>query len=392
MARRSLAVSSVARARRRAWRRSGGLGERHRTGGGGSRLGGQLTEDAAAVLVELVVGRLAAGELVEVDVVGVELGTVDAGELGLAADRHAAAAAHAGAVDHEGVQGDGRGDPIGTREIGHGLHHGHRADSVDRLRPRAVRGVEQALERRRDEAGLAEGAVFGGQQQLAGDGAELVAQHDIRGAAPADDGDELVAGAGQRLGERVEHGGAGAAAHTDDLAHLGDVRGPAERSGDVLQGLAGGHGHDVLRAAPYGLDDQGDGAGRRIVVGDREGDALAVGSGAHDDELSGLAGAGYARRQDDHAVQAGSDLFVAEDFEHVDLGFDGRAVATGPSPADGSPRPVRAKTLCDSRRHVPSYRRFAVRAIGRVGARWPPEHARPTTFVSPGSQGYHRGV
>ena len=64
------------------------------------------------MLVELVVGGLTSGELVEVDQVAVELGAVDTGELGLPADRHAAAAAHAGAVDHERVQRDDRLDAV----------------------------------------------------------------------------------------------------------------------------------------------------------------------------------------------------------------------------------------------------------------------------------------
>ena len=38
-----------------------------------------------------------------------------------------------------------------------------------------------------------------------------------------------------------------------------------------------------------------------------------------DDELTGLAGARHARRADDHAVELGGDLFVADDLEHVDL-------------------------------------------------------------------------
>ena len=40
-------------------------------------------------------------QVVEVDLVAVEVGAVDAGELDLVADLDAAAAAHAGAVDHD---------------------------------------------------------------------------------------------------------------------------------------------------------------------------------------------------------------------------------------------------------------------------------------------------
>ena len=105
----------------------------------------ELGHDPAAVLVELVVGGLAPGELVEVDQVAVELGAVDAGELGLAADGDAAAAAHAGAVDHDRVQRDDGLDAVLAREVGDGLHHGYGADGVDGLRPAAVLLVEDAL-------------------------------------------------------------------------------------------------------------------------------------------------------------------------------------------------------------------------------------------------------
>ena len=76
---------------------------------------------------------------------------------------------------------------------------------------------------------------------------------------------ELVAGPGERLGQREEDGRAGAAADADDPAAVLDLGGLAERPGDVAQGAAHGHGDDVLGAAADGLDDEGDGAG----LGDR---------------------------------------------------------------------------------------------------------------------------
>jgi hypothetical protein len=68
----------------------------------GLRLGCEetLVVPERAVLLALV-HRLAPHELVEVHFVGVELGTVHAREPRLARDAHAAAAAHAGRVDHD---------------------------------------------------------------------------------------------------------------------------------------------------------------------------------------------------------------------------------------------------------------------------------------------------
>ena len=318
------------------------------------------------MLVELVIGGLTAGELVEVDQVTVELGAVDAGELDLAAHRHAAAAAHAGAVDHERVERDDGLDAVGAGEIGDGLHHGHGADGVDGLRTVAVAGLEQTLERRGDEAGLAERTVFGGAHKLVREGAELVAQHDELLAAPADDGGQAVARLGEGLGQREQHGGADAAAHAHDAAEVGDVGGLAERPGDVAQGAAHRRRDDLLRGAPDRLDDEGDGARRGVVVGDRQGDALGPFADAHDDELAGFTGARHARRENVHAMELGGDLLVADDFEHADLVSDDRAVAAGPPSADGWPATVQADRPCD-RRHLTgnAYRRLGG-AAGRA--------------------------
>ena len=70
------------------------------------------------------VGAEAVREFGEVDLVAVEFGAVDAGEFRLAADGDAAAAAHAGAVHHDGVEGDDGGDVrravVAASEIGDG--------------------------------------------------------------------------------------------------------------------------------------------------------------------------------------------------------------------------------------------------------------------------------
>ncbi len=49
---------------------------------------------------------------VEIHAVRVEFRSVHAGEFALAVDQHAAAAAHAGAVDHDRVQADERADVL----------------------------------------------------------------------------------------------------------------------------------------------------------------------------------------------------------------------------------------------------------------------------------------
>ena len=60
-------------------------------------------------LLEVAIRRQPVCEHPEVDLVGVELGAVDAGVAGLAVDAHPAATAHAGAIDHDRVERHDRG-------------------------------------------------------------------------------------------------------------------------------------------------------------------------------------------------------------------------------------------------------------------------------------------
>jgi hypothetical protein len=81
--------------------------------------------------LERAVGGEPVGQLFEVDLVGVELGPVDAGEAHPSADGHPAPAAHPGPVDHDRVERHDRADAEGPRQFGHRLHHGHRSGGVD---------------------------------------------------------------------------------------------------------------------------------------------------------------------------------------------------------------------------------------------------------------------
>ena len=111
-------------------------------------------------------------EVVEVHLVRVEVGAVDARELDAVADLDAAAAAHAGAVDHHRVEAHDRADLAGPRDFGARLHHDRRADR-ERLVDVRVRGERlfHALGHEPLDAG---GAVVGADDELVADAAELV--------------------------------------------------------------------------------------------------------------------------------------------------------------------------------------------------------------------------
>ena len=109
------------------------------------------------------------------------------------------------------------------------------------------------------------------------------------------------------LGDRMDHGSAHAAADAKSPPARDQLRGHAERPGDVLESVARLERHEFARALAHGLDDQGNRARFRAGVGDGQRDAFGSGRPAHNDELtrapdlrdarSGDIKAGYVRAQ-----------------------------------------------------------------------------------------------
>ena len=110
--------------------------------------------------------------LVEIHEVAVEVGAIHAGELGLAAHGQAAAAAHAGAVDHDGVHGDDALEAVLLAGLDHKLHHDERTDGDDQVV--LVAGSHQLVEGSGDDALGAVAAIVGHDPQLVAAGLELV--------------------------------------------------------------------------------------------------------------------------------------------------------------------------------------------------------------------------
>ena len=80
-----------------------------------------------------------------------------------------------------------------------------------------------------------------------------------------------------------------------------ELRGTAERSGDVANRVAHLERHQILGRLANRLDDQRDRACLGVGVGDRQRDPLGAGPQANDDELAGLPDLGEAGRLDDEA-------------------------------------------------------------------------------------------
>jgi len=65
-----------------------------------------------ATFFRVVVGAIAVNDHVEIHQVPIEFGTINTGEFDFVSHLHTAAAAHASAIDHDGVETDGGWDPI----------------------------------------------------------------------------------------------------------------------------------------------------------------------------------------------------------------------------------------------------------------------------------------
>ena len=223
---------------------------------------------------ELGVASATAHSLVKVNLKTVKVGAIDAGELGLAANGQTAAAAHAGAIDHDGVHGNNGLHAEGLGGSNDKLHHDQRTDGDDFIVVLAV--LDQFLQRSSNNALLAMGAIVGHQEHLVGHSTELVLQDHQILVAEANDGVDLAAHFMQLLGDGESNGAAHAAAHNCHLLQAGGMRGDAQGANKVMNvvtliqvvQLDGGTAND--------LEDDGDGALLAIVIGDGQGDPLAV--------------------------------------------------------------------------------------------------------------------
>ena len=247
--------------------------------------------DAADVLVLvrlfLEVEVVALQQAVPVDKVGVELRTVNAGELALTADGEAAAAAHAGAVYHDGVQAGIGLETVGTGDLGDVLHHDDRSAGEHAVVLHA--GLEQGLELVGDETGFAVGAVVGAYVEVVAGGTELVLHDDDVLAAEAADHVHADAEALELLGDGEVDGTAGAAAdHADALGVGVYLSGAAEGTDDVGNVVAGLHEREHLRALARRLEVEGDCADLGVIVRDGEREALAELVESEDRKLAGL--------------------------------------------------------------------------------------------------------
>jgi len=140
----------------------------------------------------------------EVDLRGVELRTIHAGKFAFVRPRAPAAAAHARAVHHDGVQADHGLDSERPGNLRDGPHHGHRADGQHKVD--LAPGVEQVVEFFGDQAFFAVAAVVViTKVSLLALRTSSSKDHHFSVPRPFDE-DDVIAGLLERVGRGQRHG------------------------------------------------------------------------------------------------------------------------------------------------------------------------------------------
>ena len=245
----------------------------------------------------------------------VEVGALDADETDFAAHEDAAAAAHAGAVDHDRVERNEGRDAEGLRRRRAELHHDRRADrdhAVGR-----VRALAQLLERRRHERFAAVGAVVRADDHLVRRGAHALFENEQLLGPRGQNARHVVAGGLHRLGDRVDRRHADAAAAQHDAAEFPHFAGHAQRAERVGERVADAEARQLHGRSADRLEDDGHGAGLFVRVRDGERDAFAeVVVDLDDEELAGLVLAGDVGGFESHFPHVGGKLFFEDDLVH----------------------------------------------------------------------------
>ena len=262
----------------------------------------------------VTIDAVAAHEFVIIDLVAVKVRAVDAGEFDLAADRDTTAAAHAGAVDHDGVQRDDGLDAEGLGGLGDEFHHRDRADGEHFVIVDA--GLEQLLQLDGNKAVLAVGAVVGHEIQMVAGLLELVFENDDVLVAEADDDVGLDTRLFKGLCRRICDRAADAAADDADALLAFHVRRLAERTDKVLDIVALVQTAEHLGGQADLLEDDRDRALFAVIAGDGQRHALRLLIDTENDELAGLRLAGDERSLDLHVGDCGVQFLFAHDFVH----------------------------------------------------------------------------
>ena len=244
----------------------------------------------------------------------VEIGTVDAGELHLAADRETAAAAHSRSVDHYGIHRHGGLYPIFLCKKTYEFHHHERTDRNDLVV--LLTRFDQRAQSVGDKSLFARASVVGHQTVFVGYRAELVLEdHEIFRA----EADYRVNGRAVFV-EFFRHGicdrASDTAADDGDLLPAFGFGRASERTDEVPYIFTLGEGVQLFRRRTDDLEDYRDGAAFAVVISHGERNALSVFVNAKNYELTRFDLCGDERRVDHHLRDRRVQIFLFYYFVH----------------------------------------------------------------------------
>ena len=178
------------------------------------------------------VGLHAAEHLRPVHLMGVKFRSVHADELGLSSNRHAARAAHARSVDHDGVERCLGRDIIFGGSEGNELHHDSRTDRDTFIHGLAV---DDFFHSYGNDTLFAHRAVIGHDNHFIGPFRQFVPKDEQVFVPRSENRDDPVSGFLERLGDRQHRSGSHASAGAYDRTVFLYTRSASERSYYVMQ-------------------------------------------------------------------------------------------------------------------------------------------------------------
>src|ERR1035437_1550497 len=244
------------------------------------------------LLLEAFLARV---QFLEVHLVAVKIRAIDAGKLDFAANRDAAGAAHAGAIDHDGVERDHGLDAVRARGLNAGMHHGHRSDGHHQI---GLLRIEQVFQCGRYKAGPPKAAIVGANDQFVSEFGQLIGPEHQLVAAKTDDAGGAVTDLLESAQLREDRLHAEAAADQHDMTDLSDVLWQTQGADKVVKAVAllVLVAHRACGLAQR-LHAHGDGAAGAVKVGHGQGNAFAVFMQTQHHKMPRLCGSGDIRRQ-----------------------------------------------------------------------------------------------
>ena len=180
----------------------------------------------------------------------IELRTIDADELGLAAHGHTAGAAHTRSIHHDGVKAGFGGDVILGGRQRHKLHHNRRTNGDTLIHFLAV---DDLLHADRHHSFLSDRTIVCHEDNLVGPLCQFILQDDEVFVTCCEHGDDAVAGFLERFGNRQHRGCAYATAGTYDRTVFLNARSATQRTDDVMQTLTRFHVQQLMRGCTDAL-------------------------------------------------------------------------------------------------------------------------------------------